>query len=173
MVTPSEGVVRICLPVCAGGTFTLAGAAFQTHLLELRTFRWEFCQPAPHRPLPWAEPLLADSVSVHPPHAFSAVQSRTAPHASQKPARYLLPHDACFSFESQVCFLFIPKLLLIFGLDVLDLTVFIFFNLLLGLFKLPQLLPDILLCLAWREEECEPREVGTGSILELRGPRAR
>ena len=50
MVTPSEGVVRICLPVCAGGAFTLAGIAFQTHLLEMRTFRWEFCQ-SPHSPL--------------------------------------------------------------------------------------------------------------------------
>lgn len=44
MVTPSDDVVRICLPVWAGGTLTPASAVFLTRLLEMRTFTWDLAR---------------------------------------------------------------------------------------------------------------------------------
>lgn len=87
--------------------------------------------------------------------------SATLPLPTTGLSGYLLPHDACLPFEPEVGFLFIPKLFLILGFDILDFSVFIFFNLFLGLFKLPQLLPDIFLCLA-------QKEAGVGGRLRTR-----
>lgn len=71
---------------------------------------------------------------------------------------HLLPHDSRLSLEPKVGLLFIPKLSLILGFDVLNLSVLIFFNLLLGFLEFPKLLPDIFLCLAQsgegRENAC-------------------
>lgn len=83
----------------------------------------------------------------------------------QGPQRaHLLPHDARFSLEPQVGLLFISELSLVLSFDVLDLPVFIFFNLLLGFLKFPKLLPNIFLCLPWWEggRERESGEMGLG-----------
>lgn len=72
---------------------------------------------------------------------------------------HLLPHDSRFSLEPKVGLLFIPKLSFILGFDVLDLSVLIFLNLLLGFLEFPKLLPDIFLCLPWgRERKCVLKE---------------
>lgn len=88
---------------------------------------------------------------------------------------HLLPHDAGLSLEPKVGFLLVPKLSLVLGFDVLDLSVFIFFNLLLGFLKLPKLLSDIFLCLAQREGQKESvlgEGAGGAGLREPGTPRA-
>lgn len=139
----------------AGGALTAASAPFQTPLGDT-------CS-RPHE----ADPRQL-APSVHPACASSARPSLSGR------AWYLLPHDARFSFKPQVRFLFIPQLLFIFGFDILDLPVFIFFDLLLGLFKLSQLLPDIFLCLVQREGgRVWARGQGARSTFVLRAPATR
>lgn len=80
------------------------------------------------------------------PPASSGMLPGPAP-GSPRSCSHLLPHDSCFSFKPKVGLLFISKLSLILGFDVLDLSVLIFFNLLLGFLEFPELLSDIFLCL--------------------------
>lgn len=94
---------------------------------------------------------LGGGTSVCPPRAICPLAP--CPHhplgCSQGPQRaHLLPHDARFSLEPKVGLLFIPELSLVLSFDVLDLPVFIFFNLLLGFLKFPKLLSNIFLGLA-------------------------
>lgn len=88
------------------------------------------------------------------PPASSGMLSGPTPGSSCS-SPHLLPHDSRFSLEPKVGLLFVPKLPLILGFDVLDLPVFIFFNLLLGFLEFPKLLSDIFLGLAQSGERRE------------------